>query len=281
MTLCISAEKEMYAERFNRLIDTYSKILFCTIDNVRSQQLHGIRASLRGKGEMIVGKKTLQKKILSMRAESENATDNDKLLCENLVEENMLVGNLALVFTNEDVSVIQAILTNHKIQAPAKIGAISPVDVEILAGNTGLEPNATSFFQALNINTKIARGSVEILADKKVLSVGDKVDTSTSQLLKKLKIAPFWYAAEVNFSFERGLIFTAADLALTESVIEQSILAAIGDLTAISLATGVLTEASFPAAIVDGFKNLLGASVATDYVFDAFGGKDLKENILA
>jgi large subunit ribosomal protein LP0 len=248
---------------------------------VRSGQLHGVRASLRGKGEMIIGKKTLQKKILTLRAESENASDMDKLLKEKLVDENLLVGNLALIFTNEDVGVIQAILATHRIQAPAKVGAISPVDVNILAGNTGLEPNATSFFQALNIATKIAKGTVEIIADKRVLSVGEKVDTSTSQLLKKLGISPFFYNAEVVFFWERGLIFTAADLSVTDALIEQNFLASIANLTAISLATGVLTEASFPHLITDAFKNLLGACIATDYVFEEFDGKKLKASVTA
>jgi len=278
----VSAEKEVYAERFNRLIDTYSKILFCSIENVRSEQMHKVRASLRAnnQGEMIVGKKTLQKKILSLRAAADNASDMDKLLKEKLVDENMLVGNLALIFTNSDVNDIQKMLFSHRVQAPAKVGAFSPVEVTIPAGNTGLEPNATSFFQALNIATKIAKGTVEIISDKCVLKIGDKVDSSTSALLSKLKISPFWYSAEVAFFWERGLMFTAEDLKVTDDLIEEQFLAAIGNLTAVSLATGILTEASFPHAILDGFKNLLGASVATDFIFEEFDGKNLRQNVL-
>lgn len=280
MSVTVSESKEAYAERFNRLVDTYSKVLFCNIENVRSAQMHKIRASLRGHSEMIVGKKTLQKKILSLRAAADNATDIDRLLKEKLVDENMLVGNLALIFTNGDISEIQTMLSSHRIQAPAKVGAHSPVEVVIPAGNTGLEPNSTSFFQALNIATKIAKGTVEIISDKKVLAIGDKVDSSTSALLSKLKISPFWYAAEVEFFWERGLMFTAEDLKVTDAVIEEQFLAAIGNLTAVSLATGILTEASFPHAIMDGFKNLLGASVATDFVFEEFDGKTLRQNII-
>ena len=278
----VSAEKEVYAERFNRLIDTYSKVLFCTIENVRSEQMHKIRASLRAnnQGEMIVGKKTLQKKILSLRAAAEGASEMDKLLKEKLVDENLLVGNLALIFTNSDIPEIQTMLFSHRIQAPAKVGAFSPVEVTIPAGNTGLEPNATSFFQALNIATKIAKGTVEIISDKCVLKVGDKVDSSTSALLSKLKISPFWYSAEVSFFWERGLMFTAEDLKVTDTIMEEQFLAAIGNLTAVSLATGILTEASFPHAILDGFKNLLGASVATEFVFEEFDGAALRTAII-
>jgi large subunit ribosomal protein LP0 len=49
------------------------------------------------------------------------------------------------------------------VAAPAKAGALAPVDVKIPAQNTGLGPEKTSFFQALQIPTKIAKGTIEIL----------------------------------------------------------------------------------------------------------------------
>lgn len=275
----VSAEKEEYATRMNKLLDTYSKVLFCNLDNVRSAQMHAVRRSLRGKGEVLVGKKTMQKKILSLRAEADGATEGDKKLFQVLVEQNRLVGNLALVFTNDDVATVREALREHRVQAPARVGAIAPVDVTISAGNTGLEPTMTSFFQALNIPTKIAKGTVEITADKKVLSVGDKVDSSTAALLQKLNISPFFYAVEVEFYWQKGLLFTAEDLSTNAKVIEDSVASALANLQAMSLATGILTEASFPHAIMDGFKTLLGATVETDYVFEEYNGKKLRTDV--
>lgn len=277
--MSVSAEKEEYAARMNQLLDTYSKVIFCNLDNVRSCQMHAVRSALRGKAEVLVGKKTMQKKIISMRAEADGATATDKALHKFLVVENRLVKNLALVFTNDDVATIQTVLSAHRVQAPARVGSISPVDVTVPAGNTGLEPTMTSFFQVLNIQTKIAKGTVEITVDKKVLSTNDKVDSSTAALLAKLKIHPFWYAAEVEFYFENGLLFTAEDLKVTDKAVEDHMAGAISSLSAMSLATGLLTEASFPHAIMDGFKNLLGASVETDYVFEEYNGSKLRTDV--
>jgi len=275
----VSAEKEEYAARMNRLLDTYGKVLFCNLDNVQSQQMHNVRKSLRGKGEVLVGKKTMQKKILQLRADADGASETDKKLAELLCSENKLVGNLGLVFTNDDVAVVREQLRAFRVQAPARVGAIAPVDVTIPAGNTGLEPTSTSFFQALNIATKISKGAVEIVTDKKVLSVGDKVDSSTAALLAKLNISPFFYAAEVEFYFQNGLLFTAEDLSVTGDLINKSMTDAISNLTAVSLATGILTEASFPHAIMDGFKTLLGASISTEYVFQEYNGAKLRTDV--
>ena len=72
-------------------------------------------------------------------------------------------GNVGFVFTKEDlVSVRDDILAN-KVAAPARAGAIAPVDVFVPKGNTGLGPEKTSFFQALAIPTKISKAMIEIL----------------------------------------------------------------------------------------------------------------------
>jgi len=275
----VSAEKEEYATKMNRLISQYSKVLFCNLDNVRSEQMHSVRIALRGKAEVLVGKKTLQKKVITLRAEEEGATAVDKALQKALCEENRLVGNLGLVFTNADVADVTKIMTSFRVQAPARIGAIAPVDVTVPAGNTGLEPTMTSFFQALNIATKISKGTVEIVSDKKVLSTGDKVDSSTAALLGKLNISPFFYCAEVVFYWDNGLLFTAEDLNVTNCIMKDNMLTSISNLTAVSLATGILTEASFPHAILDGFKNLLAASVESEYVFEEFNGAKLRKDV--
>ena len=271
----VSAAKAAYADKLNGLLDKYDRILFVQINNVRSQQLHLIRRDLRGKAELLMGKKTLQKRVISNRAEEGEVN----LLKEKLVDAGILVGNRGMLFTNEAPDVIQAILKKHRIQAPAKVGAISPVDVVVPAGNTGMEPTTTSFFQALGVQTKIAKGTVEITVEKKVLSTGDRVDAGCATLLQKLKISPFWYEAEVECIWDRGVVFTAEDLSVTDELLEESFLAGINNVTALSLGAGVPTEASFPHLVVDAFKSLLAISLETEYSFEEFNGKQLKDDI--
>jgi len=47
------------------------------------------------------------------------------------------------------------------VEAPAKAGAIATVDVTVQAQCTTLGPEKTSFFQALAIQTKIMKGTVQ------------------------------------------------------------------------------------------------------------------------
>lgn len=82
--------------------------------------------------------------------------------------------------------------------APAKAGAIAPCDVKLPPQNTGMGPEKTSFFQALQIPTKISRGTIEILNEVHLIKTGEKVGASESALLNMLNIMPFSYGLIVR-----------------------------------------------------------------------------------
>jgi large subunit ribosomal protein LP0 len=67
-----------------------------------------------------------------------------------------------------ELSEIREVITKNKISGPAKPGQVAPCDVVVPKGNTGLEPGQTTFLQALNIATKITKGTIEILNDVQV-----------------------------------------------------------------------------------------------------------------
>lgn len=277
----ITEAKQRYEERLNQCLSKYSRVLFVSVDNVRSQQLHNVRAALRGKAEFLMGKKTLQAKVVEKRASAKDATPEAISFSEQCESNQLLCGNSGLIFTNEDASEITAILDKFRVKAPARVGAISPCDVIVPAGNTGMEPTQTSFFQALNIATKISKGTVEIVTDKKVLGTGDKVDNSTATLLQKLNISPFYYQADVLSLWDRGVLFTKDDLKTTDDVVEKYLIEGISNISAMSLGAGIPTATSIGPMVMDAFKTLLGASVATAYEFDEFNGKELREAALA
>lgn len=86
-----------------------------------------------------------------------------------------IVGNVGFVFTNENLAEIRDTLLSNKKEAPAKAGALAPLDVFVPAGNTGMGPEKTSFFQALAIPTKITKGMIEILSEIHLIKKDEKV----------------------------------------------------------------------------------------------------------
>lgn len=253
-----STWKANYFVRLIQCLTSYDKCFLVNADNVGSKQMQQIRASLRGKAEILMGKNTMMRKAI--RGHLENNPDLEKLLPH-------IVENVGFVFTNEDLSYIRDQLLENKVRAPARAGAIAPVDVTIPAQNTGLGPEMTSFFQALSIMTKISKGTIEITSDVPLIKVGDKVGPSEATLLNKLNISPFSYGLVVKLVYDNGSVYAPSVLDITDDDLKGKFLAGIANIASVSLATGYPTAASIPHSVVNGFKNVLAVAVAAEYEF--------------
>lgn len=159
-------KKEDYWRKLWDLTDQYKKALMVDVDNVSSSQLNHIRHKLRPIGaKMLMGKNTLMKSSLAHKMKEPEQGDEDYderkdswKKCDELdAIVKLLKGNTGIIFSNGDLSEIKKILDDEAREAPAKVGAVAPIEVWIRAGSTGLDPKQTSFFQQLNIQTKIVK----------------------------------------------------------------------------------------------------------------------------
>jgi len=250
--------KKRYKAKLEKAIQEFKNVLVVTVDNVGSFQMQKIRIALRGTAEILMGKNTLMRMIMR-----EQIASNPKL--EALVP--LIKGNMGLIFTNGDLSKVRTIVTANKVPAVAKSGTVAPTDVYVPAGPTGLDPGQTSFFQALNISTKIARGSIEISNDVHLIKKGDKVTSSAVALLGKLDIKPFFYGCVVTSVYENGAVYPVDILDITPEVLLGKFFGAVRRVAAIGLAIGYPTEASIGHNLANGFKKLLALSATSGYQF--------------
>jgi len=176
-------------------------------------------------------------------------------------------GNVGFVFTKEELTEIRDLILANKVAAPAKAGAIAPCDVFVPKGNTGLGPEKTSFFQALAIPTKIAKGTIEILNDVHLIKMEEKVGASESTLLNMLKIYPFSYGLVIQQVYEGGACFSPDVLDITTEDIMSRFVEGIVNVASVSLQIGYPTVASVPHSIINGFKNVAAVAVETSITF--------------
>merc|ERR1719231_424420 len=141
------------------------------------------------------------------------------------------------------------------------------VDLDIPSGPTGMDPSQTSFFQTLNIATKIVKGEIELISNFQILKVGEKVSASASVLLGKLGIKPFNYKMEVDQVFQNGGVFSAAVLDISEGVLIQKFLAGVNNMAAFSRELGIPTEAGLPHAFGNAFKNVAALIADVSFTF--------------
>lgn len=186
-------------------------------------------------------------------------------------------GNVGFVFTNEDLKTIRDKILANKVAAPARAGAVAPDDVYIPAGNTGMEPGKTSFFQALGVPTKIARGTIEITTDLKLVEAGNKVGASEATLLNMLNISPFTYGMGISQVYDQGNTFPPKVLDIEESQLLKSFSSAITTIAAISLATNFPTLPSVMHSVVNSYKKVLAVAIVSEYSWPEI--EDLKDRI--
>jgi len=253
-----AAWKASYFLKIQRLLEEYPRIFIVGADNVRSKQMQQIRVSLRGIAEILMGKNTMMNKAI--RGQLSNNPALEKLLPH-------IKGNVGLVFSKEDPVLVRDKLLENKVAAPARAGALAPVDVIVEAQNTGMGPEKTSFFQALNISTKIAKGAIEIVSNVHLIHKGDKVGASEATLLQMLDVKPFAYGLIVENIYDNGAVFAPEVLDITDDQLLSKFQLGISNVAAASLAIGYCTEASLPHTIINVFKNVLAVAVETDISF--------------
>jgi len=250
--------KANYFTKLENLLEEYPRCFIVGADNVGSKQMQEIRIALRGKAVVLMGKNTMMRKAI--RGILEKNPNLERLLPH-------IKQNVGFVFTNEELTEIRDMLLANKVKAPAKAGALAPLDVVVPAQNTGMGPEKTSFFQALSIPTKITKGTIEIISDVPLITAGDRVGMSEATLLNMLKISPFSYGLVLQKVYDNGTVFDPEILDISDDDLKATFLKGVANVAAVCLEIGYPTMASVPHSIVNGMKNLLAVAAVTEITF--------------
>jgi len=230
--------------------------------------MHEIRQSLRGTGVVLMGKNTMVRRAI--RGFIGEFPEYERLL-------PFVRGNVGFVFTNGDLKEVRDKILSNKVAAPARAGAVAPCDVYVPAGNTGMEPGKTSFFQALGVPTKIARGTIEITTDLKLVDAGNKVGASEATLLNMLNISPFTYGMGISQVYDQGQVFPPNILDIGDKQLLDALAGAINIIATISLALRYPTLPSVIHSLVNSYKNAISVALCTEYSFPEI--EELKDRI--
>jgi len=252
-------KKQIYFDKLVDLCVNTPKALIVRVDHVASKQMQDIRMELRGKAVVLMGKNTMIRKALEMGHVNHPEAGLADLRA-------VMKGNIGFIFaTNCELDDIRTVLDKFVMQSAAKAGQVSMVNVDIPGGPTGMDPSQTSFFQTLNIATKIVKGQIELISAFPILKVDEKVSASAAVLLTKLNIKPFEYKMEVEMVFQGGSVFPAAVLKISDAVLISKFLAGVNNMAAFSREIGIPTEAGLPHAFGNAMKNV--ASLIADAAF--------------
>ena len=144
-------------EKMKKYLDDYKQLFICDIKDLPADMVHKARKLLRDiKSEMVCGKTTVM--IFAIKA---YLAEKTKLPAHHTTEglqaiiDNIPGHQIALIFTNSDTSKITEITNKFLVEKQARVGAISPIEVTLQAGPTGMDASQIDYFQALKIPTKV------------------------------------------------------------------------------------------------------------------------------
>lgn len=250
-------KKELYFEKVHTCFREFSKVFVVNVDNVTSSQMHQIRVALRGDAVILMGKNTMVRKAMK-----QSIAENPKV--EALLP--LIRGNVGLVFTNGDLRKVRDAIVSNRVQAGAKVGLTAQGDIMVPAGSTGMDPNKTSFFQALGISTKVVKGAIEIVSEVCIVKAGQKVGASQAALMQMLNLMPFHFGMTVLSIYDDGAIFDPSILDITDEVLVSRVQDTIKKIAALSLELRFPTVASAPHSLVNAYKRILGVALANDEI---------------
>lgn len=271
----VNQRKRNIVEKLCRCFLEYNQVIIVTLDNVSTNQIHAARKILTDgeyKGEMIIGKNTLIKKALKFvtetpKAGEEDYEDHKKWTQDPRLEclKDMMKLNVGLIFSEEPYLELKKKIEAEKISMPARTGVISPTDVVIPTGPTGIEVGKIDLFHKLNIQCKTVKSAIEISKEVRIITKGEKVTEGATQLCKLLQIVPFEYSLSFQYVYIDGVILNQDIIEMPMSDITDKFEEYAAFLTAASLGASIPNALSVPQFIAHGFKTMLAIASESGY----------------
>merc|ERR1739848_858375 len=108
--------KQAYSNKLKCYLDKYRKAFLVKCDNVGSKQFQDIRRAIRPSSAILMGKNTVIKCCLE-----DYMTERGPAAKKWEGLGRLLVGNVAIVFTEGDISDVRANVVKFKAGAPARV----------------------------------------------------------------------------------------------------------------------------------------------------------------
>lgn len=275
----VNQRKRNIVSKLCKCFTDYKQIIVVTLDNVSTNQIHAARKILSNgehKGEMIIGKNSLIKKALKFCTEAPDMGSVDYEDHKQWTQNPNLNGlkdlmklNVGLIFSEEPYLELKKKIEAEKISMPARTGVLSPCNVTIPVGPTGIEVGKIDLFHKLNIQCKTVKSAIEISKEVKLITKGMKVSEGATQLCKLLQIVPFEYSLSFVYVYIDGVVLDSDIIEMPLEDIMSKFTEFCGYLTAVSLGADIPNSLSVPQFVAAGFKNMLAIGMESGYSFKA------------
>lgn len=253
-------EKPKYVENLTEMINNYSVVGVLNMHKMPARALQQMRESMRGTTVIKMGKKGFISRALNSSKKS-----NIKPLGEKLV------GEPALLLTNENPFRLFRLIKENKTPAAAKPGDIATKDIVISKGSTNLPPGPSiSTLQKVGLKTSVQGGKIAVMADKVACKSGEKITQDLADVLSLLKIEPMEIGLDLAYVWEDGTVYgkEVLDVSVEDYINELTMCVTQG--VNLSVNTGYPTKLTMPLMLQKAFIETKALAVERDIVEKEF-----------
>lgn len=182
--------KERIADDIRASMDKYAYIWVLNVQNMRNNFLKEIRQAWEG-SRILFGRTKLMQKVIGRSAEDEYLDNAHEL-------SKIIVGDVGLLFTNEEPDVVKSWFSSYVKTDYARSGQVSPIDFVVPEGivySTGgqqpidddvpLAHSLESTLRQLGMPTRLVKGKIMLSDPYTVCKKGDVLNSKQAQLLKQ------------------------------------------------------------------------------------------------
>ena len=243
-------------EEIRQLIENHKIVGLVRMSGIPGRIVQQMRSDLRGKATIkMVKKNLLDIALRKLSKEKPNITKLIKYYSE---------GNYALILTDGDVFSLATYLAENKMLAPAKVGQIAPIDVEIPEQNTGLPPGPIiGEFSSVGLPTRIVKGQIAILKDTVIIQKGEKIPRHKVVVLARLGILPFETGLTIEAAYEDGVIFSEEHLLID---VIGPLREAFTQSQTLAIATNIVTSKTLPSLLLKAQEQALILMIETNTI---------------
>ena len=227
-------------EEIDHLVDLFKKyknVGVLEVARINDRQIQETRKLLRGKAEIKMSKRNLQ-----IRAIEKFAKESKKPSLDEFAEK--IPGQSSLVFTNLDIFELKNLFNENEWMVPAKPDEITPVDIIVPAGDTGLPTGQviSELNMTLRLPTRIQNDTIWIREDTRTHKAGDLVEVKQAAVLKKLGIKPIESLIKIHFAWCDGEFYPEEILYMDMKKFQQDVASCYFTAQTLAIELGIIDD---------------------------------------
>ncbi|MFB6168804.1 MAG: 50S ribosomal protein L10 [Haloferacaceae archaeon] len=261
----VPAWKRAEIDELAAFLERFDSVGIVGIAGIPSRQLQAMRADLHGQATIRVSRNSLMERALAAADEG----------LEDLTEH--VAGQVAFVGTDDNPFALYRELEASKTPAPIGAGEVTPNDIVIPEGDTGVDPGPfVGDLQSVGAAARIMDGSIHVTEDSTVAEAGDEVSADLANVLSELGIEPKEVGLDLHAVFSEGVMFDPEELDIDVDEYRADVEAAAARARALSVG------AAYPTAQTAGTLLAKGAGEAEALgLFAAVEDEELMPDLIA